>query len=155
MAKKEESSKKQDHAKEEKIHGPKHEEPKIHAEKTRGAGKESAQGSGMWNADEKELGKVKGPGMGDFDEKGMGARGRGMGNLNQPGMGDATQPGIGNAGNTGLGNTEETGAGNVGGIDIGNYDPLASGNLGKKVAGKGCLPSILGIITLLALIMIF
>ena len=64
MAKKEESSKKQDHAKDEKIHAQKHDEPKIQAEKTRETGKESTQGSGMWNADEKELGKVKRTGHG-------------------------------------------------------------------------------------------
>lgn len=147
MAKKEESSKKQNHSKDEKIHAQKHEAPKIHAEKVRGAGKESAHGSGMWNADEKELGKVKGPDMGDFDEKGMGSKGRGMGNADHPGMEDA--------GETSLGNTDGTGVGNFDGIDIRNFDPLASGNLGKKAAGKGCLSTIIGVITVLALIMIF
>ena len=146
MAKKEESSKKQDNAKDEKIHVQKHEEPKIHAEKNRGAGKESTQGTGMWNADEKELGKVKGPGMGGFDEKGMaGTRGRAMGNDSQPGME--------NTGETNLGNTDGTGVGNFDGIDISNFDPSSS--LGKKVSGKGCLSTIIGVITVLALIIIF
>lgn len=146
MAKKEESSKKQDHAKDEKTHAQKHEEPKIHAENVREAGKGSAQGSGMWNADEKEFGKAKGPDMGELDEKGMGgARGRGMGTANQPGMEDA--------GETSLGNTDGTGVGNFDGIDIGNFDPSSS--IGKKAAGKGCLSTILGIIVVLALVMIF
>ncbi len=146
MAKKEESSKKQDHAKGEKIHAPKHVEPAFQAEKARESGKGSAQGSGKWNADEKELGKVKGPDLGEFDEKGMGVgRGRSLGNTNQPGMGDA--------GETNLGNTDGTGVGNFDGIDIGNFDPSSS--LGKKVTGKGCLPAIIGIIFVLTLIMIF
>ena len=146
MAKKEEGSKKQDHAKGEKTHVQKQDEPKFQAEKVRGAGNESAQGSGMWNADEKELGKVKGSGTGDFDEKGMGVgRGKSIGNTNSPGLEDA--------GETSLGNTDGTGVGNFDGIDISNFDP--STNLGKKVAGKGCLPAILGIIVVLSLTMIF
>jgi hypothetical protein len=148
MAKKEENSKKQTHAKEDKIHGQKHEEPKLHGDKARGTGKEIAQGTGMWNADEKEIGKVKGPGKGDFDEKGFGGdRGRGMENLNDQNMAPSNEPDLETTGGTGVGD--------LGGIDISNYDPLASGNLGKKVAGKGCLPSIIGIIMVLALVIIF
>ncbi len=146
MAKKEERSKKQDLAKDEKIHTQKHDEPKLQTEKNREAGKESTQGTGMWNADEKDLGKVKGKDTGDYNEKSMGAaRGRGMENANQPGLEDA--------GETNLGNTDGTGVGNFDGIDISNFDP--SSGLGKKVAGKGCLSTIVGIIVVLALIMIF
>ena len=68
-------------------------------------------------------------------------------------MGNANQPGMEDAGETNLGNTDGTGVGNFDGIDISNFDPSSS--LGKKVAGKGCLPAIIGIIVVLALIMIF